>query len=671
MMISKLSTVVGLTLLAAIGPMSQAQVPAAPATAAESTSYQAGWDVQVPANTRLEAIKMLYERRRVRLPARDLADQSPLPAWFRAYLRDNLPELPTSGRYQYPWVAAQILQWMLSHPDLNAAPPSTERSRRAARMVAVGGNINLTNFDEVTSEPFIAQDYNQPNFLIAAANNLTGSGRQKQFFSIDGGNNWTTTELPLAPGTAFHSDPALAFATDGTAWASTLGIDSMGTQLAVQVFKSDDHGATWTFVKTVSTGSNNDKEMMWIDNSPASAFKDNIYVTWDVPGRGMRFARSADKGRTWSSVMTLSDDSAIGAHLSSGPAGEVYVAWPDISSRELRIRKSMDGGASFGPVVTIAMTNSSYEISVPGMCQRKVLVYLSVGVDRSSGPRRGNAYAVWNDRDGTAADPGCAGTTLVSNSSVYFSASSDGGNTWSTPRVIHTDTPSTDQFNPWMDVDPDDGTVHVMFYDTRDDPGRRKTNIYYIASKDGGATWGNETKVSSETTDETASGAEAGNQYGDYSGLVAFRNVAFPAWTDRRATSSITKEQIFTARVDGNQRAAGDGEVSSINATGPTRSSALNVSSRDEQTSKSYPRAWDVKVPAGTKLDRLRQQLEREVSTLPEHDDEDGTPIPAWFRVYLRKRLKNMPTSGPYQYPRTARRILQQLLNNPNNVASP
>lgn len=666
-----INTLLGLILLAALETMSKSQVPAAPTTAAESTSYQAGWDVQVPANTRLAAIKTLYERRRTRLPVRDLADQSPLPAWFRAYLRDNLPELPTTGKYQYPRVAAQILQWMLSHPDLQATLPSMERSRSVARMVAVGRNINLTNFDEVNSESFIAQDYNQPNFLIAAANNLTGSGRQKQFFSIDGGNTWTTTELPLAPGTAFHSDPALAFATDGTAWAATLGVDSMGTQLAVQVFKSEDHGATWTFVKTISTGSNNDKEMMWIDNSPSSPFKDNIYVAWDVPGRGMRFARSADKGRTWSSVMTLSDDSAIGAHLTSGPAGEVYVAWPDLSSRELRIRKSTDGAATFGPVVTIAMTNSSYEISIPGMCQRKVLVYLSVGADRSSGPRRGNTYAVWNDRDGMAADPGCAGTTLASTSNVYFSASSDGGNTWSTPRVIHTNPPNTDQFNPWMDVDLDDGTIHVMFYDTRDDPARRKTNIYYIASKDGGATWVNETKVSSEMTDETASGADAGNQYGDYGGLVAFRNVAFPAWTDRRDTSSSTKEQIFTARVDGSHRADGEGEASNINAIGPIHSNALNISSTDGQKSNSYPRAWDVRVPAGTILDRLRRQLEREISTLPEHDDEDGTPIPAWFRVYLRKRLKNLPTSGPYQYPRTARRILQQLLNNPNNVVSP
>jgi hypothetical protein len=241
--------------------------------------------------------------------------------------------------------------------------------------------------------------------------------------------------------------------------------------------------------------------------------------------------------------------------------------------------------------------------------------------------------------------------------------------TWAAPRVVHTDPPSTDQFNPWMDVDPEDGTLHVMFYDTRGDPNRRMTNVYYVSSKDGGTTWAGESKVSSEMTDETASDAEF-NQYGDYSGLAAFRNVAFPVWTDRRGTNSTLKEQIFTARVDGNSGTDGVSGAGGRRAPGQGRNSALNMAA-DTQDRDSYPESWNVKVPAGTKLDRVRRELEREVHTLPERDVEDRTPIPAWFRVYLRKRLPNLSTSGPYQYPKTARRILQRLLNNPNSVTAP
>src|SRR5438034_370498 len=84
---------------------------------------------------------------------------------------------------------------------------------------------------------------------------------------------------------------------------------------------------------------------------------------------------------------------------------------------------------------------------------------------RTAGPRRGSVYAAWDDRDGAGADPGCTGLTSASNANVYFSRSTDGGATWlATPVIIHSNPPETDQFNPWMDVDPDNGDIHVIYY---------------------------------------------------------------------------------------------------------------------------------------------------------------------------------------------------------------
>lgn len=511
--------------------------------------YPTRWEVKIPEGTVLAQIRDTYEKRRlVRLGASDLQDQSPNPFWFRAYLRDHLPNLPTSGVYQYPRVARQIFDWMVAHPNLKV--PASARTRpvpRMGRSISVGNNINVSNLDERNSESFAAVDPSLPQYVIAASNNITGSGRQKQFYSSDGGSTWQTTELPLAIGDAFHSDPAVAFGTDGTAWAVTLGINNTGTTVRVEVYKSTDHGANWGFVATVSSGTNNDKEMMTIDAYSSSPFKDNIYVAWDVPGAGIRFSRSTDKGMTWSAPLSLSQDAAIGTHLATGPAGEVYVAWPDTNTRKLKIRKSTDGGASFGPEQVIATTNTPYEVSIPAMCQRQALIYISLGVDRSDGPRKGTAYAAWTDRDGANPDPGCSGISSASNTNVYFSASTDGGNTWSASKIVHSNPANTDQFNQWMDVDPDDGRIHVIFYDTRDDPGRIRTNVYYVGSVDGGANWVDETKVTMAQTDETAPGADLGNQYGDYNGLVAFRKVSRPVWTDRRAGVPGGKEQIFTA----------------------------------------------------------------------------------------------------------------------------
>jgi hypothetical protein len=81
-----------------------------------------------------------------------------------------------------------------------------------------------------------------------------------------------------------------------------------------------------------------------------------------------------------------------------------------------------------------------------------------------------------------------------------------------------------------------------------------------------------------------------------------------------------------------------------------------------------YPKAWEVNVPPGTPLDTLRREMDAQFAILPPADLEDRTPLPIWFRVYLRKKNPDLPTKGPYQYPRTARRVLQWMLAHPDSV---
>ena len=511
------------------------------------------WEIKVRSGTRLDSLRRVYNSRlhRIAVPT-DIEDRSPYPLWYRAYLRERFPALPTSGPYQYPRVAAQLLEWMAAHQNFEvppATPPGRSGQRGPARMAVVGGNVNVSNADEIHSESFVAVNYADPNHLVAASNNISGSGRMKMFFSGNGGTSWNSTELPLNDGAKFHSDPAVAWAPDGTAWAATLGIDLAGA-VKVQMYKSTTQGATWTFVKTVSTGTNNDKELMWIDTHASSPHKGNIYVAWDEAGGGMRLARSADNGTTWSAVTSLSSDAAIGADLTTGPSGELYVAWPDVSSGTIKVRKSTDGSATFGPVRTITTTHDQYEVSVPAMCSRNVLIYVVVGVDRSSGPNRGNVYAAWDDRDGSVADPGCTGQTSPSNANIYFSRSTNGGTTWSAnPQVLGANPARTDQFNPWMDVDPSSGQIHAVYYDTRDDNTRRTARLYFIWSDDGGQHWKDERQIADAPTDETAAGADEGNQFGDYNGLAVYSSIAHPTWTDRRNGVPGGKEQIYSARI--------------------------------------------------------------------------------------------------------------------------
>jgi hypothetical protein len=118
--------------------------------------YPSSWDYVPPAGTAFAEIRTSYtQRRSIKLPDNDLQDRSPLPAWFRGYLRDYLEALPRAGSYQYPRVGVQIYQWMKSHPNLTVPKSDSTKSLRKptrATTITLGSNINLTDLDERNSE---------------------------------------------------------------------------------------------------------------------------------------------------------------------------------------------------------------------------------------------------------------------------------------------------------------------------------------------------------------------------------------------------------------------------------------------------------------------------------------------------------------------------------------
>ncbi len=100
----------------------------------------------------------------------------------------------------------------------------------------------------------------------------------------------------------------------------------------------------------------------------------------------------------------------------------------------------------------------------------------------------------------------------------------------------------------------------------------------------------------------------------------------------------------------------------------PNSAGAAQLPQEQDTIRARYPKEWEVQVPEGTALDSLRRELDRQILILPSFDTEDQTPLPIWFRVYLRKQNPGLPTSGPYQYPRTAPRLLQWMLAHPDSV---
>ena len=507
----------------------------------------------------------------------EVNDKAGLPPWLRVYWRKRHPKQayspndPTGG---YPRVLKKIYLDMRSQQNRDSSLAATPESQPAPsaptdlstaeggdeeRAINPGSNVRTSGQQFASlSESDIRVNYNDTSKIIAASN---GAGPQPQFYSTNGGTSWSQTTLPLVLGDERHSDPTVDWTSDGTAWATTIGLQdvtptSEGT-LRLRSYKSTDGGSTWTFDGTISGNQTSaDKQMMWVDHSATSPFKDNIYVIWHNEQPVFVNRRTGPSG-SWQTPVRVSGGettgTGIGGDIKTNSSGDVFAFWPDTISKNLFVAKSTNGGATFSAPVRIARTFDAYDIGVPSFATRRALIYISGGAYRTA--TKDLAYAVWTDLSGVAgcnsggAEPGTGdelGTNVASTckTRIWFSRSTDGGATWQAAKMVNNQASRNDQFNPCLAVDETNGALVVIYYDTVNDPGRRKTDLWVQSSSDDGATWSTAVKVTTAQTDETGSGAELGNQYGDYNGLSGYDGRFFPCWTDRR---NGLREEIWTS----------------------------------------------------------------------------------------------------------------------------
>ncbi len=502
-------------------------------------------------------------------PEEATSDRVDLPAWLRVYWRRQHPESeysaddPTGG---YPHALENLYTWMVTHQDLQpepdvepeqaAGPTSTTALPKALAEAivpsrTVGADLRISGAQTTSrSESDIRVDVWNTDRIIGASN-APGASRQAQFFSSDGGATWGQTTLPLALGDTLHSDPTVDWTSDGTAWATTLGIQ--GANLRGRAYRSADGGTTWTFDGTFSGNQTAvDKQLMWVDHSPTSPFRDNVYVIWHN-NRPVFVNRRTGPTGTWQTPVQVSGaettGTGIGGDITTNSAGDVFAMWPDTTSRRLLVARSTDGGVNFASPVTVATTFDGFDIGIPAMADRRALIYLSAGAFRTA--TKNLVYALWTDLSGAANCTSAAnepGSNVASpcKTRIWFSRSTDGGTTWSAASTINNQASLNDQFNPRLAVDEVDGTLVVTYYDTVGDAARLKTDLWYQTSSDSGVTWSAAAKVTSAPTDETVAGADSGNQYGDYNGLSGHAGEFFPTWTDRRNGK---KEEIWTAPI--------------------------------------------------------------------------------------------------------------------------
>jgi hypothetical protein len=317
---------------------------------------------------------------------------------------------------------------------------------------------------------------------------------------------------------------------------------SSGQGIAV----SKNNGTTWTtYAVAPNPGTLADKNHLMIDKKPGSPYENRVYAAWTDFGGTHNYnvvvRYSTNFGETWSNSINLS--STMGAYLNqgvnvqTGPNGEVYASWAiydgtGVAGGEdaIGFAKSTNGGVTWTAArIYGALTpNGNFNFGIRGNLKPtniRVSSFPSMAVDRSEGPNNGYIYITWPQR---GVSP--AGT----DPDIVMIKSTNGGTTWSAPLRVNNDPVSNarDQYYPWMTVDQVTGNLHFVFYDSRETTND-SSGVYMALSTNAGSTFENYRVSDKNFRPKTIPGLASGYQ-GDYIGIAALNNVAYPYWMDDR-----------------------------------------------------------------------------------------------------------------------------------------
>jgi hypothetical protein len=418
----------------------------------------------------------------------------------------------------------------------------------------VGPNFRVKPGNTTQSELSIDVHPTNSNIVFGSANatnwpvsTLYGTG---VYWSLDGGVNWTGFDNPPFGGNS--GDPVSVIGSDGRFYENYIN-NSYGQSVAT----STNNGANWTnYTVAPNPGQVADKNHYMVDKTPTSPYVNRSYCAWTDFGGAtdgevvLRY--STNFGQTWSTNINVSGTLtplgsafAQGCNIQTGPNGELYVIyaiydanWTD-GEDAIGFSKSTDGGTTWTHLRAYNQVNFGIRGNLSSKNGIRVSSFPSMAVDRSGGPNNGTIYITWPQRGGVV--------PAGNSPDIVMIKSTDGGATWTAPVRVNDDplNNSKDQYYSWCTVDQVTGQFMIIFYDSRDVPNNQ-AEVFMATSVNGGTTFEN-FKVSDQPhTPQPISGL-AGGYAGDYIGIAALDDIAFPFWADNRLGSD--HYQAWTASV--------------------------------------------------------------------------------------------------------------------------
>ena len=461
------------------------------------------------------------------------------------------------------------------------------------------GDTQFTFADGVThcynpqNEQNIVVNPTNHNNVVTSANDYRGNGICVAYVSKDGGSTWHDYLMPgwtsftTGNGVFIHTgcggDPVLAFGPDGTLYYAgvTFNIDKFPrTMSGVAVSKSTDGGVHWTKPSMVSYNAAGN----WFYDKPWISVSNDgtVNVTWTKYYQGplgvsylkspIVISQSHNGGKSWTPAHYVSDAAHPydqGSQSGMAPDGTLYISYEaadpttNYNTDALMVATSHDGGLSFTnhKVARVYDDFDCYPTQMPGAQDRATLTdeqfrlsdFPSMAID----PTNGRIAIVWADDQG-AGTCGNGGLTFSGTTSNQVKlVSSLDGTSW-TQRAVTSSAP--DKFYPSVGANaglvavgfetreyataPNDPLCEALLRDTDGTITVLSTaNVCYDqavkVSTDGGATWGAQVRVSSESSNPFVQ--FAGGFIGDYEGTAVddLGNV-FTVWTDNRGLPGVT-----------------------------------------------------------------------------------------------------------------------------------
>ncbi len=404
-------------------------------------------------------------------------------------------------------------------------------------------------------EPSIVIAPDQPNKMLAAVvsskertdDPQIKTLRNRIFLSDNYGEKWTKKRINRKYGN--FGDPTLIADNNGyfyyvhlsdpekRGWASSAILDRI-------VCQRSSKGLIWS--KGSFTGLNPPKDQY----KPHAAFDSHsgrIYITWtqfdqynsDNPqdSASIMFSYSPDRGISFTPPVRINqyngncrdnDLTPEGAMPTAGPNGSVYVSWA--YNEKIYFDRSLDGGVSWlKKDIVVADQPGGWTFEIPGLQRANGMPIIDC--DLSLGPYNGHIYVNWSDQRNGERD-----------TDIWFSRSTDGGDTWSTPIRVNDDPKNVlgaQQFYSWMTIDQITGIIYIVFYDRRNYEDQQ-TDVFLAYSNDGGSTWTNEKISDSPFIPDN-------NQFfGDSNDIAAYAGIVRPVWT-RMENGKLS---VWTALVD-------------------------------------------------------------------------------------------------------------------------